>query len=191
MNINKRLRALAVSQRLRARRVGSFDSTVLSPRSVWAQNNKTAFGGSAFGLGDVGSAIQTVYSNPVAPAGTTSLTGVMMGLALAITPKRTGRIRIRITGQQGNNTTADGSTVQAAFGTGTAPVNGAAATGTLIGNPKTWTSLTGVLNANFELESDPTSAQTVGIALWVDLNLKAVTGGTASLANLDTTVEEV
>lgn len=155
--------ALALIQR----RVGSYSTSVLSPR------NPT----------------QTVTATPANPTGTTSLVGVMMGLAIAITPKTTGRIAILIQGQIGNNTTADGATAQIVTGTGTAPANGAAATGTLQGQPQTWTSLTGVLTDVMHLSVVVVNL-VVGTAAWIDLNLKAVTGGTASLTGLNVSVWE-
>lgn len=132
---------------------------------------------------------QTVLSQPADPTGTSSATNVMMGLAIAITPARTGRIAILVQGQIANTTTADGSTVQIATGTGTAPINGAAVTGTLQGQAQTWISLTGVLETDFHL-SVVVTGLVVGTALWVDLAMLAITGGTASVSDLNITVIE-
>ena len=63
-------------------------------------------------------------SKPADPTGTNSTTGLMMGLAGAITPAATGTVLITIGGVAGNSTTADGANMQIRTGTGTAPANG-------------------------------------------------------------------
>jgi len=55
---------------------------------------------------------------------------VMMGLAISFTPLYSGRVKIIIAGEASNNTAGDGFLIYAAYGTGAAPANGAAATGT-------------------------------------------------------------
>src|SRR5438309_1082651 len=79
-------------------------------------------------------AIQPVVASatPADPTGTTDTTGKMMGLAIAVTPLVTGRLKIFVSGSAANNTINDGAAVQIRYGTGTAPVNGAALTGTAV-----------------------------------------------------------
>src|SRR5262249_37718510 len=77
--------------------------------------------------------IPTTTTSPSNPAGTTDGTGVMMGLARALTPTTTGVVFVLFYGMM--NASAGGGTIttRARYGTGTAPTNGAAATGTTIG----------------------------------------------------------
>src|SRR5439155_1649764 len=75
----------------------------------------------------------TTLSTPLNPTGTADTTGKMMGLAGAITPQVTGNIRIAVCGSIANNTIADGGKLQIRVGTGTAPNNGDALTGTAYG----------------------------------------------------------
>ena len=82
---------------------------------------------------------QTTSANPI---GTTSTTAVMMGLAGTITPAFSTRVLVTISGSCANSVLADGGTVQISYGTGTAPVNGAALTGTQIGSAQEWLAAT-------------------------------------------------
>jgi hypothetical protein len=130
-------------------------------------------------------------STPSNPTGTTSTTGVMMGLAIAFTPVRSSVVMVQVEGQLQNNTASDGAKATLYYGTGTAPTNGAALTGTAKGQPgyidnvptasKRWpfgitTILTGL---------------TLNTAIWLDLALAALTGGTASLTGLEIVVTEL
>jgi len=128
-------------------------------------------------------------AKPANPAGTTSTTPVMMGLAISFTPLYSGRVKIIIAGEASNNTAGDGFTVNAAYGTGAAPANGAAATGTVVGNSVSGASAAANALLPFSIVAVITGL-TVGTAIWVDLQLAAVTGGTASLNNLSVIVEE-
>ena len=156
-----------VALALLRRRVGSFSTSILSPRNP----------------------IQTVTATPANPVGTASATFVMMGLAIAFTPKTTGRIAILIQGTANNNTSGDGVTVRMTTGTGTAPVNGVAFTGTAQGNVVTWTALTGLIAVPMHM-SVIVPNLTVNVPIWLDLAVLAITGGTASVANLNISVWE-
>lgn len=118
------------------------------------------------------------------PTGTTSATLVMMGLAASsasniITPQVTGRICIMISGVMAQSTTADGAIWEIHTGTGSAPANGAATTGTLAGGQQSMTFLTGVLKVPFCIVAYVTGL-TLGTAVWIDLAFARVTGGTAT-----------
>jgi len=128
-------------------------------------------------------------ATPANPAGTTSTTPVMMGLGILFTPLYSGRVKIIIAGEASNNTLNDGFIVYAAYGTGAAPANGAAATGTTVGNYVTSTALAASELKPFTIIGVVTGL-TVGTAIWIDLELGAVTGGTASLNNLSIIIEE-
>lgn len=118
-----------------------------------------------------------------APTGTTSATAVMMGLAGTITPTKTGRVTFTISGQMANNTLNDGVTVDLRTGTGTAPTNGAAVTGTLRGVSQTATALIANERSGFSI-TFPVTGLTLGTAVWYDLSVLAVTGGTASVTGV-------
>ena len=135
---------------------------------------------------------------PANPTGTTSLTGVMMGLgsAFKITPVRSGTVLIILQGSLNNNTTAvgDGALINIRYGTGTAPANGAAATGTNPGNTIAFQQSTanaqGAADNPFTLHGLATGL-TLNTAIWIDAALAAITAGTASITRLVTTVIEL
>lgn len=137
-------------------------------------------------------ALAGVTATPNAPSGTTSTAAqVMMGLGVAFTPTATGRALVVISGNVVNTTGGDGAEIQIRYGTGTAPTNGAAATGTTVGGAVAFFPASGA--ANFKVPftlSGYVTGLTIGTAIWVDSGLRALTGGTAGIANLSVTVLE-
>lgn len=140
-------------------------------------------------LSSLGYATDQVTS--ATPTGTTSATAVMGGLGgtFAITPGVTGRVKIEISGQMANSTINDGVTLDLRYGTGTAPANGDAVTGTLAGISQTATSLVAAQRSGFCLQAIVTGL-TVGTAYWMDFSQLAVTGGTASAFGVTATAME-
>ena len=136
---------------------------------------------SATMLSTAGAVFNATTSNPT---GTASLTAKMMGLGstCTITPLYSTRVHFALAGQIANNTATDGAIGQLTYGTGTAPVNGAANTGTQIGN-YTITGATASTGYPFAI-SGIASGLTPGTAYWFDTNLAALTGGTATVQNL-------
>ena len=132
----------------------------------------------------------TYQSSPADPGTTTSQTGVMMGLAGSITPAYSGIIMIIISGDMGNNTNNTGVQSQIRYGTGTAPANGAALTGTTAGGLIKMT----VNNSNnsmpFGLNAIVTGL-TVGTTYWIDISLAAVSNGTAKAKDISISVVEL
>lgn len=124
------------------------------------------------------------------PTGTTSLTAVMLGLGLTVTPVNQPRLDLRVTAQIGNTTAADGVTVQVRYGTGTAPANGDAVTGTAVGASQTFTAATAGATTGVTLGGVVTGL-TLGTAYWVDVAIQATTGGTASATGVTATAVEV
>lgn len=123
-------------------------------------------------------------STPANPTGTTDTTGKMMGLAGAITPVVTGRVKMTITGDCFNATAiADGTSIQIRTGTGTAPVNGAALTGSTQGAKVSYIAATTAEKSPFSLTVLVTGL-TLGAAIWIDLAIAAITGGTATVENI-------
>lgn len=139
-----------------------------------------------------GAFVATNKGTSASPTGTTSATFVMMGLgsAWALTPKTYGNVRITIDGMVAQSTTADGVGLKLAYGTGTAPINGAALTCTVVGSTLTWTALTGMLTVPFAKDF-VISGLTPGTAYWFDLQMEAITGGTASVTAVEFTAQEI
>lgn len=134
-----------------------------------------------------------------------SATYLMNGLGaaatpLVITPQSTGRVLVVITGDLVENATAQTATLQLSYGTGAAPANAAALTGTQVGGELVWVSLTGQLTQTFALTWVITglavpSVNSVGAtgaatAVWIDINSKS-SAGTIQLTNVNASAIEL
>jgi F0F1-type ATP synthase membrane subunit c/vacuolar-type H+-ATPase subunit K len=132
---------------------------------------------------------------PVDPATTSSNVGVMMGLSASITPVLTGKIMIIISGDMDNSSGDDGAQVQMRTGTGTPPINGAALTGTTQGGLVKMSVVTSgagdsVTRVPFSLNAIVTGL-TLNTAVWVDISLAAIGGGTARVRDISISVVEL
>ena len=136
--------------------------------------------------------LQVAQTSPANPTGTANTTtGVMMGLAGAITPQATSRVKISISGDIFNATAVgDGASAQIRWGTGTAPANGAAPAGTAVGAKVQYIAATTAQKTPFSLSAIVTGLA-AGTAYWIDLALTALTGGTANVENLSITAFEL
>lgn len=131
---------------------------------------------------------------PSAPAGTTSATLVMMGVGSTAkyTPSKSGNLLVYYYATMTNNGTSPNNTcvMQANYGTGTPPVNGAApagqSAGTMFAGPGVAIPAAGWIGSLLMV----LTAQTLGTQLWFDLSADALAGGTTSLANIDIIVVE-
>jgi hypothetical protein len=134
----------------------------------------------------------TLQTASASPAATSSTAGVMMGLgsSATITPVRTGKIFVEIVGHGSNSLAANGFTFGIRYGTGTAPTNGAALTGTTVasigfavsdaaGSARSWT------------RAGLITGLTLGVPIWIDTSCAAAPGGTASLLNVTITAFEL
>jgi hypothetical protein len=127
----------------------------------------------------------TLQTAAVSPTGTTSATGTMAGFGTAtwgtalITPAKSGKIIVSINGSLTNSSTG-GSQVGIRWGTGTAPVNGAAATGTAVGGIGIRSALGANLQTPFSINGIITGLS-VGTQIWLDAVVVAVTTGTSGL----------
>lgn len=143
---------------------------------------------------DLVSGPATYSAQPGNPTGTSNTTGLMMGIAGSITPAFSGRLFVSISGSIGSNTTTAGrgAKVQMRFGTGGAPANAAALTGTAIGSLVQWLSFgtTANIKSPFCLTA-VTTGLTLGTAYWLDLGLAAITGDTAVVTDLNIAAYEV
>lgn len=123
------------------------------------------------------------------PTGTTNTAAyVMCGIAQTFTPVTSGKVLVFLSGKANNATAADGIAIQMAYGTGTAPINGATATGT-VATGLTINS-TNSMFIPFTLVALVTGL-TLGTAYWFDLQQEAFVGGTASLYGLSYVAVEV
>ena len=132
---------------------------------------------------------------PADPSTTTSLTGVMMGLSASITPTKTGTILILISGDIDNDTDNDGVQLQIRTGTGTPPINGTALTGTTQGGlVKMQLTRAGndtiLTRVPFSLNAIQTGL-TLNTAVWIDISLAAITGGTARVRDISMSIVEL
>lgn len=141
---------------------------------------------------------------PSNPSATTSASYLMQGLgaqspACSITPQTTGRVFVLVEGDMTGINTAT-VTAQLSFGTGAAPANAAAVTGTQVGSQPTLTPITGILSTPFTLFwvitglSVP-SINSLGVTsaatpVWLDIALKS-SSGAAAVSNLTCIAMEI
>jgi len=108
------------------------------------------------------------------PAAVTSTTGKMIGLAGAITPTNTGKVQIIINGAAAPS--GGDITLAIKTGTGSAPANGDAATGTTRGIATRYSYTGSVsINGSFALNALVTGL-TVGTAYWIDIDALSASG---------------
>jgi hypothetical protein len=112
----------------------------------------------------------------------------MAGLAGAITPGTTGTIAISVSG---DFTNTYGIAVQIRYGTGAAPSNGAAATGTAVGNR-----IVPVLNlagatGTFSIPNVIVTGLTPATAYWLDIAQAAPVDGTTVLTKVHLSAFEI
>lgn len=131
------------------------------------------------GAGDV------LQAQPADPTGTASATDVMMGLGSGVTftPKGT-RAEVRFDGTWAD-ASATNPTTQVRYGTGTAPVNGAAAVGTTVGPKRADTAIKA---GGFSVGGIATGL-TPGTTYWFDLAMSS-SAGTLSAKTLGVTVKD-
>jgi hypothetical protein len=134
---------------------------------------------------------QLAQGSSASPVGNVSTAAKMMGLAIPITPQITGRLRVIIAGMVLNSTLAgDGTNVTGKFGTGTAPVNGAASAGSTVGITQHFIASTVAGQQGFTVLGVITGL-TLNVAVWIDLELLAVTGGGSTVKDVQWVIEEV
>lgn len=134
--------------------------------------------------------LASAQSSPSDPTGTTNTGGKMMGLAGTVTPSATGNVLLLLAGDLTNDTSGDGAKVQLRYGTGAAPANGDALTGTTAGGLVQFIAAANNQRAPVGLHAR-ISGLAVGVAVWLDVSLAAITGGTAALSNVSLTAQEV
>ncbi len=133
--------------------------------------------------------ISPSLNNPANPAATTSTTPAMAGLGVLYTPATTGRVKVTVQATLANATAGDGGTFQVSFGTGSAPANGDALSGTQAGTAAQ--SVSPTANSAFTVAAFAlVTGLTVGTECWFDLAYAAVTGGSLAVSNVTIIIEE-
>lgn len=124
------------------------------------------------------------------PVGTLSATAVMMGLgtAITLTPSKLGKGRIKIWGYVNTLGTAT-PVVTVRYGTGTAPANGVAVTGSAFSVASMKFDTTQASNIPFHIE-DEVTALSLATAYWADLALIAGSAGVVSIVVYRAVFEE-
>lgn len=119
-----------------------------------------------------------------APTGNVSTVAKMMGLAGALTPQVTGRVLVIITGVALNATAAgDGTSITGKYGTGSAPANAAASTGSTFGLQQHFVASTTAGQQGFTCIG-VISGLTLNTPVWFDLEVVAVTAGGSTLKDV-------
>jgi hypothetical protein len=118
----------------------------------------------------------------LSPAGTTTTgPGVMMGMGatLKITPVRSGKVMLTIVGSMASSVAANSAVAVLYYGTGTAPANGVAPTGTSVGGLIVGHSATATYQLPFSA-SGLVTGLALGTQIWFDLRLNSSSGASTA-----------
>lgn len=145
--------------------------------------------------GTAGVGFALTKAQPADQTARSSATFVQMGLGAAaapctITPTSTGRVVFTISGDIVNNTNATTVTINLSEGTGSAPANNAAATGTVISAAPVLDGLTSALSVPFSVTSIQTGLA-LATAVWFDLQLKTSGANTGGSTNITCVAHEI
>jgi len=125
------------------------------------------------------------------PSGNVSTSEVHMGLGanFVITPANTGKVFAIISGMVLNSTAAgNGVNVRGRYNSGTAPINGATASGNALGAIQHFVASTTAGQQGFCIHG--VVSLTVGVPWWFDLTIQAVTAGGATVKDVQFSVLE-
>ena len=127
------------------------------------------------------------------PTGTTSPTGVMMGLANPIKPVSSGTVEVVCSFELSNNTVGSVAVAELAYGVGSAPLNGQPMPGgwSFVGNAAFFIQFGAGNNVDNACISALVSGLTPGTQYWFDLLLFTNFGGTATVQNVSTLIHEI
>jgi hypothetical protein len=150
-------------------------------------------GGTITGSGTVALSLAnaTLQAQPTNPTGTTSATGVMMGLGgtCKITPVYSGRVKIEFYSSAYSGASTGHVDVTLKYGTGTAPANGAVITGTTVGT----TILGTTANVGYPVPISTggiITGLTPGTAYWFDVVLAGNSTTTNTVTSISFNVME-
>ena len=99
-----------------------------------------------------------------------------MGLSGSLKPIRSGTILVILSGYADTATSGRGGTIVLRYGTGTAPINGAALTGTAVQTISYFNQNSGELFP-FSV-NDIITGLTLNTSVWIDISLASVGAGT-------------
>jgi len=137
----------------------------------------------------------SAYFQPVNPTALTSSSYKMFGLGgtIKITPLLTGVIRFAIDFYSGGVGSTSQNSFKCCYGTGTAPANGAAASGTVIGPTRQGGSVASVSATQPTLSWEIIiTGLTVGTAYWFDVQAAIGSGNTSVMAaTIEAILEEL
>lgn len=176
--------------------VAYFQGGDLGTPSAGVATNITALNATQLTTGTVPGArlplralTQGTNQNPTATIATG--TGVMMGLGTtcALTTTYSTRVRVVFTGNWTNSGANNITEGGVRFGTGTAPTNGAAQTGTAIGAAKDYQPSTASNVSVFSMGGIVTGLS-LATAYWFDISA-LVSAGTGTLTKVDCSIEEL
>ena len=172
---------------------GIFVPTAVTyPPSVGAAGNVVRSNGTNF----ISTPPNTHQYQPSTSFNTSSTSGVMMGLgagspAVLDTPKYSGKLLIFVTGNAYSSLNSTTITAQLHYGTGTPPASGGAPAGTAVGSQ-----FSGAVFADDNHYFFSTSALVEGLTfssvtpIWLDLEVSASGGATATVNDVTVTVLE-
>jgi hypothetical protein len=129
--------------------------------------------------------LQIATNAVVGPTGNVSTTDVHMGMGtiFSLTPVNSGRAVIILSGMVLNSSAVgSGVNVTGRYGTGTAPANGVAASGTMIGVTQHFVASTTAGQQGFCIHGSANLV--VGTSYWFDLTIQAVTSGGATVKDV-------
>lgn len=175
--------AATTGQILRNSGAAFVATTATYPATGGTAGNFIRSDGTNFSSVAIGAASKTT-SNPTAITGTTLK---MVGLNMALTPSISGKVLVMFQGSYFNNTAGAGTAVQISYGTGTAPTNAAALTGTQVGSVmrSANSNLAGSTSTEFPFSlAWFVTGLTVNTAYWFDLASSAVASGTPTFENV-------
>jgi len=135
----------------------------------------------------------TAKGGPASPTGSASATLVMAGIgsSATITPTTTGFLDITFQGYFTSDTVGSGCQFNIRTGTGTAPANGAAATGTTQSSANSLGTVTVANTHQVPFTIRAIGSATAGVANWMDLAFRIVNAGTCTLASVSWTAVEL
>ena len=151
----------------------------ISQRAGMAVGNRAIFTND----GEVSSGASST-SQPSNPTGAASTTATMMGLAGSITPNAAGNVLIMVEGDILNATIGDGVSIQISYGTGAAPANAAALTGTQTGVIKNFIASTAAGKVPWSIMALVTGL-VAGTAYWIDIASAQLTGGAVTMQHIN------
>lgn len=135
----------------------------------------------------------TLTGSPTNPSSTTSTGGVMLGMGVTtcrITPTYATRLQVTFDGNILNTQPSAGATYNMRYGTGAGPANGAALTGTVVGNTQNLSNGSGPANQTSYSMTRIITGLTAGVTYWLDIGVAVVGSGTLTLVGNTCTARE-